>query len=46
VRQTIADLLGDLDAPRDAYAVELASLSVLRQTGSGWQLELLGMTGA
>jgi probable phosphoglycerate mutase len=46
VRQAIADLLGDSDAPRDAYAVELASLSVLRQTGSGWQLELLGMTGA
>ncbi|MFT4513644.1 MAG: broad specificity phosphatase PhoE [Planctomycetota bacterium] len=46
VRQAIVSLLGDPKAPRDAYAVELASLSVLRQTGAGWELEQLGTTGS
>lgn len=46
VRQALIHLLGDLAAPRSAYAVDLASLSVLRSSaGGGWQLELLGMTG-
>tara|TARA_R110002073_G_C9407545_1_gene575059 strand:- start:731 stop:1411 length:681 start_codon:yes stop_codon:yes gene_type:complete len=45
VRQAIIDLLGDPDPARDAYAVELASVSVVRETEAGWQLELLGMTG-
>lgn len=46
VRQAIVTLLGDLGTPQDAYGVELASLSMLRQTEKGWQLELLGKTGS
>lgn len=46
VRHAIMNLLGDLDAPRAAYAVGLASLSVLRSSGTdGWEIEVLGMTG-
>lgn len=45
VRYAIGALLGDLDPPQSAYAVELASLSVLRETESGWHLDLLSMTG-
>jgi len=46
VRHAIMNLLGDLAAPRSAYAVSLGSLSVLRSTADGgWELELLGMTG-
>lgn len=46
VRQAIVALLGDPDVSQGAYGVELASLSVLRQTAKGWQLELLGKTGS
>ena len=46
VRHAIETLLMDPDPPRSAYAVELASLSVLRQTAAGWQLDLLSMTGS
>ena len=45
VRQAIVQLLNEPDAPRDAYAVELGSLSVLRETSAGWELQLLGQTG-
>lgn len=45
VRHAIMQLLADEGADRSAYAVDLASLSVLRETGRGWQLELLGMKG-
>ena len=45
VSQAIVTLLGEEDSSRSAYAVELASLSVLRETASGWELEVLGMTG-
>ena len=45
VRHAIVTLLADPDPPRSAYAVALASLSVLRETEAGWHLELLGMTG-
>jgi len=46
VRHAIGTLLDDPDPPRSAYAVELASVSVLRETADGWQLDLLGMTGS
>jgi len=45
VRHAIMQLLQDETADRSRYAVDLASVSVLRETGEGWQLELLGMTG-
>src|SRR5690606_28512758 len=45
VRHAIVTLLADPDPPRAAYAVGLASVSVLRETVAGWQLDLLGMTG-
>ena len=45
VSQAIMTLLGESESSRSAYAVELASLSVLRETASGWELEVLGMTG-
>jgi broad specificity phosphatase PhoE len=45
VRQAIVHLLDESAAPKNAYAVELASLSVLRQTEKAWSLELFGMVG-
>lgn len=45
VRHAIMQLLQEEHADRARYAVDLASVSVLRETGDGWQLELLGMTG-
>ena len=45
VSQAIVTLLNEQETSRSAYAVELASLSVLRETASGWALEVLGMTG-
>lgn len=45
VRQAIVHLLDEPEAPKSAYAVELASLSVLRQTEQSWSLESLGMVG-
>ena len=45
VRQAIVHLLDEPEAPKSAYAVELASLSVLRQTEQSWSLESFGMVG-
>lgn len=45
VGQAIQHLLGEPDAPRSAYPVDLGTVSVLRQRGGSWQLELLGMAG-
>ncbi|MFN3240884.1 MAG: histidine phosphatase family protein [Planctomycetota bacterium] len=43
VKHAIRTLLGVEHAPQTAFGVELASLSVLRQAGGSWQLDLLGM---
>jgi broad specificity phosphatase PhoE len=45
VRQAIVHLLDEPEAPKSAYAVDLASLSVLRQTEQSWSLELFGVVG-
>jgi broad specificity phosphatase PhoE len=43
VKHAIQALLGASEPPQAAYGVELGSLSVLRQTSSGWHLEALGV---
>ena len=43
VKHAICSLLGEPDAPRGKYGVDLGSLSVLRHSGVGWQIELLSM---
>lgn len=43
VKHAIRTLLDVEDAPQTAFGVELASLSVLRQSAGPWQLDLLGM---
>ena len=43
VKHAICALLGVEDPPLAAFAVELASLSVLREDAGRWQLELLSM---
>lgn len=43
VKHTICALLGLEEAPITGFAVELASLSVLREADEGWQVDLLGM---
>ena len=43
VKHAVRTLLQADDAPQQAFGVELASLTVLRQAGGAWQLDLLGM---
>lgn len=43
VKHAICALLGLEQAPATGFGVELASLSVMRETPGAWQLDLLGM---
>ena len=43
VKHSICALLGLEEVPIEGFGVELASLSVLRETSGTWQLDLLGM---